>query len=113
MFEAKGQPRLLHDLPQHRLAAGREAFLQSIAPGHEVVDACARAERMPDPQRMGDDAGPLASIGVGKPALIGVNPVALKKVIEIADDAVASAGSQELKPALSKAALDQQAMEHL
>src|SRR5713226_251125 len=68
---------------------------------------------MPDSQGMGDNAGPLSPIGVGKPALIGINSTAPPKVIEVADDPVAGGGSDEPRAALGEAALDQQPVEWL
>src|ERR1700738_1675054 len=82
-------------------------------PGHEIIDCGPRPERVPDGQRMGDDAGPLSPIGVGKPALIGITPVSQLKIVEIADDPVAGGGSEEPRPAPGEAPLDQQPVEWL
>src|SRR5215813_1399993 len=48
VFEAKRQPRLLNDLPQHRLAVGRKTLFEPIASSHEIVDPGARLKCMPD-----------------------------------------------------------------
>src|SRR6516225_7407030 len=113
VFEAKGQARLLKDLPQHRLAPGRETFFEPIAPRHEVINPGSRLKRVPDSQGMGDEAGPLPPIGIGEAALIGINPVSQPKIVEVADNAVPGGGSQELRPAPGKAALYQQPVERL
>ena len=57
---------------------------------------------------MGDDPGPLPPIGIGKSALIGINPVCEPKIVKVANDAVPGGGSDELRPACGKAALYQQ-----
>src|SRR5271167_1485051 len=89
MFEAKGETRLVDHLPQHRFAPGGKAFLQPVTASHEIVNPHARAEGASDRQRMGDDPGALAPIGVGEPALIGIDMAVAAKIIEIADDPLA------------------------
>ncbi len=111
MLETKGQARLLNDLPQHRLAPGRKAFLQPIAPGHEIVNERAGAKGVSDRQGVRNDPGPLAAIGIGEPALVRIHPLAEAKIVEVAQDPVAGAGSQELGPAFGEATLDQQPVE--
>src|SRR5271165_4260876 len=74
VFKAKGQARLLKDLPQHRLAPGCETFFEPIASRHEIINPGFRLKRVPDSQGMGDDAGALPPIGIGESALIGINP---------------------------------------
>jgi len=76
LFQSKHQTRLLNDLPQHRLAAGRETLLQPIAPGHEIIHSRARFEGMLYRQSMGKDPRPLAPIGVIKSALVSVDAIA-------------------------------------
>src|SRR6516165_1228204 len=113
VLEAKDEARLLEDLPQHRLAEGREAFLQPIATGHEIINPGAGLEGVPDRQGVGDETWPFVPIAVGETALIGVNAVAEPKIVKIADDPVAGASSQQLGSAFGKAALDQQPVEGL
>src|SRR6516162_282118 len=103
VFEAKGQARLLKDLPQHRLAPGCKTFFEPVASRHEIINPGARLECVLDRQGMSDNAGPLPTIGVGKPALIGINPISQPKIIEVADDPAAG----------GEAALDQQPVEPL
>jgi hypothetical protein len=51
MFEPKGEARLLQGLPQHRRAAGCEAFLEPIPAGEEVIDADAALVSCNGPER--------------------------------------------------------------
>src|SRR5262249_15404411 len=76
-------------------------------------DASPRPEGELHRQSMSDDTGPRPPIGVGKPALIGVNPAAPPKIIEVADRPVAGRGSEKLHAVLREATLDQQSMERL
>jgi hypothetical protein len=48
MLQSERGKRLLHNLPQHRFARGREAFLEAIASRHEIADLRARPEGVPD-----------------------------------------------------------------
>src|SRR5215472_14917464 len=62
---------------------------------------------------MRDHTGPLAPRGPGKPALIGINPTSLPKVVEIADYPLAGRCFEELDSTIVKAAFDQPPMEGL
>src|SRR6516162_3259485 len=113
VFLAKGQARLLKDLPQHRFAPRRKAFFEPIASRHEIVNSGSRLKRVSDSQRMSDDPRPFPPIGIGEPTLIRINPVCEPKIIKVADDAVPGGGFEELRPAPGKAALYQQPVERL
>ena len=113
MFEAKRQARLLDDLPQHRLATGRETLLQPVAARHEIIDGDAGTVCLTDRHRMDDRTGTGRPFVVRESALVGVDVVAQPKIIQIADYASAGAGSEELYRACGKTALDQVKMKRL
>src|SRR5215472_15926770 len=62
---------------------------------------------------MRDHTGPLAPGGPGKPALIGINPTSLPKVVEIADYPLAGRCFEGLDSTVVKRAFDQPPMERL
>src|ERR1700737_4794512 len=67
---------------------------------------------MPDRQGVGDDTGSLAPVGIGKPALISINPGSQTEIIEVADNPVAADRRlEQLHTVLGEAALNQKPME--
>src|SRR5215471_11097643 len=76
VLQPKGEPRLLNDLPQHRLAPGRKTRLQAIAPCHEIVDLRPGPEGVPDRQEVCDKTRPLAAVGIVEPALVSIHAIA-------------------------------------
>ena len=74
ILQSKRQARLLDDLPQHRLATGREAFLQPIVPCHEIID---RVRPTGKPRGSPAHALPrragLRRSSYGEPALVGID----------------------------------------
>src|SRR5262249_5811301 len=112
-LDAEGEARLSHHLPQHRLAPRRKALLQPVAPGHEVVDLCARPKSAPNRQGGRDHPRPLAPVGIVEAALIGVYAVTEPEIVKVPDDPIAGADSEELDPARGEIAPDQQNMKRL
>ncbi len=66
---------------------------------------------MSDRQRMSDGPRALARVGVGEPALIGIDATVAAEIIEIADDPLAGPRLDDLDRTLGKMALDQPAVE--
>ena len=62
---------------------------------------------------MGDDAGSLAAVGIGKPALISIDSGSQTEIIEVPDNPVADRRLEQLHTVLGEAALNQKPMERL
>src|SRR5271169_3749042 len=111
VLETKGETWLLDDLPEHRFTRCGKAFLQPVMACHEIINAHPRTTGVSNRQRMGDDPGALARVGVGEPALIGIDATVASEIIEIADDPLASPRLDDLDRTLGKAVFDQTPLE--
>ena len=85
-----------------------EAGLEAVLARHEVIDRIALAHGAFDRQRVGQQAGLQPAVGgVRETALIGVDPIAVGEIIEIADRLIAGRRAQELDLAGAEAVADQ------